>query len=81
MCYEGANCESIKGRMFYFVRNSSGMVPLPNSMPEAITELPKYFEFGFFNTAAIEMLDQAVVEVNLITYFLVNVSNCLSKLN
>lgn len=52
----------------YFLRNSEGMVPLPNSMDEAEVELPAYFEMGILNNNSLIMLEQIITQVRWISY-------------
>ena len=47
----------------YFLRNTEGMVPLPNTMSEANAELPKCFEVGILNGHALNMLEQIITQV------------------
>ncbi|CAG2185195.1 DNAH [Mytilus edulis] len=48
----------------YFLRNTPGMVPLPNSMEEANETLPAYFEMGTINSnSVLVMLEQVISQV------------------
>lgn len=48
----------------YFLRNTPGMVPLPNSMEEANETLPAYFEMGTINSnSVLVMLEQIISQV------------------
>ncbi|XP_072163343.1 dynein axonemal heavy chain 10-like [Diadema setosum] len=47
----------------YFIRNSPGMVDLPNTMDEANDMLPKFFEYGILNGHSLVMLEQIITQV------------------
>ena len=44
----------------YFLRNSEGMVPLPNTIEEANDQLPAMFEMGILNGHTLIMLEQVI---------------------
>ncbi|XP_064619187.1 dynein axonemal heavy chain 10-like isoform X2 [Lineus longissimus] len=47
----------------YFLRNTPGMVPLPNTIEEANDMLPSYFEMGILNGHSLVMLEQVITKV------------------
>ena len=47
----------------YFLRNSTGMVPLPNSIEDAEAMLPNQFEMGVLNGHSLVMLEQVITQV------------------
>ena len=47
----------------YFLRNSPGMVPVPNSIEEAESVLPEYFDYGILNAHPLYMLNQVLTKV------------------
>ncbi len=47
----------------YFLRNSGGMVPLPNNIEEATETLPAMFEVGVLNGHSLVMLEQVITQV------------------
>ncbi len=47
----------------YFLRNTEGMVPLPNSLDEANESLPALFENGLLNNNSLIMLEQIINQV------------------
>ena len=52
----------------YFLRNTPGMVPLPNSMEEANEILPGYFEMGTIKSnSVLVMLEQIISQVNKVS--------------
>jgi len=62
----------------YFLRNTPGMVPLPNSMEEANETLPAYFEMGTINSnSVLVMLEQIISQVNSLYKFVLTVANIL----
>ena len=50
----------------YLLRNSDGMVPLPNTVEEANETLPSYFEFGILNGHSLLMLEQIITQVSIL---------------
>ncbi|ESO91629.1 hypothetical protein LOTGIDRAFT_122204, partial [Lottia gigantea] len=63
MCYEHLPEEVSDLNSVYFLRNTPGMVPLPNSVEEADEMLPGYFEFGVLNGHSLVMLEQIITQV------------------
>uniref|UniRef100_A0A2C9JWZ0 AAA+ ATPase domain-containing protein n=1 Tax=Biomphalaria glabrata TaxID=6526 RepID=A0A2C9JWZ0_BIOGL len=63
MCYEHLPEESADSDCIYFLRNTSGMVPLPASITEADETLPSYFEYGVLNGHSLLMLEQIITLV------------------
>lgn len=63
LCYQHLPEEVIEESCIYFLRNSPGMVPLPNSIEEANEMLPLYFEFGLLNGHSLVMLEQIISQV------------------
>ena len=62
----------------YFLRNTPGMVPLPNSMEEANETLPAYFEMGTINSnSVLVMLEQIISQVHSLYKFVLTVVNIL----
>ena len=49
----------------YFIRNTPGMVDLPNTMEEALDMLPKFFEYGILNGHSLVMLEQIISQVKI----------------
>ena len=47
----------------FLLRNSEGMVPLPNTIEEATETLPSYFETGILNGHSLLMLEQIITQV------------------
>ena len=47
----------------YFLRNTEGMVPLPNTIDEANEVLPSQFEMGILNGHSLVMLEQVMTQV------------------
>ena len=47
----------------YFLRNTPGMVTLPNSIEEANQVLPGQFEIGILNGHSLLMLEQIISQV------------------
>ena len=50
-------------KSIYFLRNTSGMVPVPNTLDEAETTLPEYFDYGILNAHPLYMLNQVLTKV------------------
>uniref|UniRef100_A0A1I8GN74 Dynein heavy chain 10, axonemal n=1 Tax=Macrostomum lignano TaxID=282301 RepID=A0A1I8GN74_9PLAT len=51
-------------KCYYLIRNSEGMVPLPNSLAEARQTLPQYFQSGFIDASEpLKMLAQLITNV------------------
>ena len=63
MCYEHLPEDFQDGDAFYFVRNTTGPVPLPSSLDEANQTLPPVFEFGSLNGQSLSMLEQLLTLV------------------
>jgi hypothetical protein len=63
MCYQHLPEEFHDENSIYFLRNTPGMVPLPNSVEEANEMLPAYFEFGILNGHSLVMLEQIIGQV------------------
>lgn len=51
------------GSAFYFVRNTTGPVPLPSNVYEAEDTLPPLFDFGSLNDQSLVMLEQLLTLV------------------
>ncbi|XP_071826175.1 dynein axonemal heavy chain 10-like isoform X2 [Apostichopus japonicus] len=49
----------------YFIRNTPGMVDLPNTIDEAHEILPQFFEYGILNGHSLVMLEQIITQVYL----------------
>ncbi len=47
----------------YFLRNTPGAVPVPNSQNDANNTLPKYFDFGILNSHPLYTLNQMLTKV------------------
>lgn len=47
----------------YFIRNTPGMVDLPNTIDEAHEILPQFFEYGILNGHSLVMLEQIITQV------------------
>ena len=65
ICYGNINENIGDFTSVYFLRNTEGMVPLPNSIEEAKVDLPKCFEFGVLNGHSLNMLEQIITWVRL----------------
>ena len=65
MCYQHLPEDVIEENCLYFLRNTPGMVPLPNSIEEANEMLPAYFEFGILNGHSLIMLEQIIGQVSM----------------
>ena len=65
MCYQHLPEEFADQDCVYFIRNTPGMVPLPNSQEEANELLPQYFETGLLNGHSLVMLEHIISQVNL----------------
>ncbi|XP_067660223.1 dynein axonemal heavy chain 10-like [Haliotis asinina] len=63
MCYQHLPEEVADQDSVYFLRNTTGMVPLPNTLDEANEMLPGYFEFGLLNGHSLVMLEQIITQV------------------
>ncbi|KAL5017096.1 hypothetical protein ScPMuIL_006685 [Solemya velum] len=63
MCYQHLPEEETDQDSVYFLRNSPGMVPLPNSMEEAAQMLPAFFETGLLNGHSLIMLEHVICQV------------------
>lgn len=73
MCYQHLPEEVADTKSVYFLRNTPGMVPLPNSAEEANSELPGYFEMGILNGHSLVMLEQIISQVNYVLWILFDV--------
>lgn len=49
----------------YFLRNTAGMVPVFNTLDEARTVLPQYFDYGLLNSHPLYLLNQVLTKVKL----------------
>jgi hypothetical protein len=49
----------------YFLRTSVGTVHVPNSIEEADTLLPEFFDYGILNSHPLFMLNQMLTKVSL----------------
>ncbi|CAH3028713.1 unnamed protein product, partial [Porites evermanni] len=63
VCYEHLPEDFADENAFYFVRNTTGPVPLPSTLDEAEEILPPLFEFGSHNGASLQMLEQLLALV------------------
>ncbi|KAL3856163.1 hypothetical protein ACJMK2_010948 [Sinanodonta woodiana] len=63
MCYQHLPEEFIEQECVYFLRNTPGMVALPNSLEEALQMLPGFFEFGLLNGHSLVMLEHIITQV------------------
>lgn len=63
VCYEHLPDDFADENAFYFVRNTTGPVPLPSTLDEAEEILPPLFEFGSHNAASLQMLEQLLALV------------------
>ncbi|XP_021370512.1 dynein heavy chain 10, axonemal-like isoform X1 [Mizuhopecten yessoensis] len=63
MCYQHLPEELADQDCVYFLRNTPGMVFLPNSAEEADETLPSYFEIGILNGHSLVMLEQIISQV------------------
>ncbi|XP_077995609.1 dynein axonemal heavy chain 10-like isoform X2 [Glandiceps talaboti] len=63
MCHGHLPEEVSEQDCVYFIRNTPGMVELPNTIEEADDMLPKYFEFGILNGHSLVMLEQVIKQV------------------
>ena len=63
MCYGHLPEELMKEDCVYFLRNTPGMVPLPNTIEEANEQLPALFEIGLLNGHSLVMLEQVISQV------------------
>ncbi|XP_070572584.1 dynein axonemal heavy chain 10-like isoform X2 [Ptychodera flava] len=63
MCHGHLPEEVSEQDCVYFIRNTPGMVELPNTLEEANDMLPKYFEFGILNGHSLVMLEQIITQV------------------
>ena len=64
MCYEHLPEENTDKECIYFLRNTTGMVPLPASLSEAEENMPSYFEYGVLNGHSLVMLEQIISKVS-----------------
>ena len=63
MCHGHIPEEVAEDDCVYFIRNTPGMVDLPNTIDEAHEILPKFFEFGILNGHSLVMLEQVITQV------------------
>lgn len=63
MCYQHLPEEFADHDSMYFIRNTPGMVPLPNTKEEALEILPNYFEMGILNGHSLVMLEHVIAQV------------------
>nr|XP_054773560.1 dynein axonemal heavy chain 10-like [Lytechinus pictus] len=63
MCHGHVPEQVAEEDCIYFIRNTPGMVDLPNTMDEAQTMLPKFFEYGILNGHSLVMLEQIITQV------------------
>lgn len=47
----------------YFLRNTSGMVPVPNTVEEAELTMSEFFDYGILNAHPLYMLNQVLTKV------------------
>lgn len=55
----------------YFLRTSAGTVQVPNSLEEAETILPSFFDYGILNSHPLFMLNQMLTKVNFKFKFII----------
>lgn len=67
MCYQHLPEEFADHDSMYFIRNTPGMVPLPNSKEEANETMPNYFEMGILNGHSLVMLEHIIAKVGLLS--------------
>ena len=72
-----------QGDCLFLLRNSEGMVPLPNTIEEATETLPSYFETGILNGHSLLMLEQIITQVLTIRCTLMEIWQwiCVDGLN
>ncbi|XP_052801261.1 dynein axonemal heavy chain 10-like isoform X3 [Mya arenaria] len=63
MCYQFLPEEFADHESMYFIRNTPGMVPLPNNKDEASETMPNYFETGILNGHSLVMLEHIISQV------------------
>ncbi|CAH1801914.1 unnamed protein product [Owenia fusiformis] len=63
MCFGQLPEQTAESDCVYFLRNSPGMVPLPNTVEEACRELPELIEVGILNGHSLVMLEQVITQV------------------
>lgn len=63
MCHNHLPEEVAENDCVYFLRNTPGMVPLPNNLAEANEQLPEYLEMGLLNGHSLVMLEQIISQV------------------
>ncbi|XP_041455872.1 dynein heavy chain 10, axonemal-like [Lytechinus variegatus] len=63
MCHGHVPEQVAEEDCIYFIRNTPGMVDLPNTMDEAQSMLPKFFEYGILNGHSLVMLEQIITQV------------------
>lgn len=73
MCHGQLSDDVYHQDCVYFLRNTEGMVPLPNSVQEAEAELPALFEMGLLNDNSLVMLEQIITQVQMRLTFLVDI--------
>ena len=65
MCYGHLPEELAEKDCVYFLRNTPGMVSLPNSVDEANEDLPALIEMGVLNGHSLVMLEQVITQVGI----------------
>ncbi|TPX78384.1 hypothetical protein CcCBS67573_g00352 [Chytriomyces confervae] len=65
MCIESLPEKAAEVNSIYFLKNLPGSVPMPHSIEDAATSMPKYFEIGYFSGHALRMLERVLTEVYL----------------
>ncbi|XP_033627732.1 dynein heavy chain 10, axonemal-like [Asterias rubens] len=63
MCHGNVPDEVCDNDCIYFLRNTPGMVELPNTLDEANNTLPSFFEFGVLNGSTLTMLEHVITQV------------------
>ena len=63
MCQGNLTQEILQQDSVYFLRNTEGMVPLPNTLEEANEQLPDLIEMGLLNGHSLNMLDNLITQV------------------
>ena len=63
VCYEHLPEDFADENAFYFVRNTTGPIPLPSTLEEAEEILPPLFEFGSHNGPSLQMLEHLLTLV------------------
>lgn len=63
VCYEHLPEDFADENAFYFLRNTTGPIPLPSTLDEAEEILPPLFEFGSQNGPSLQMLEHLLTLV------------------